>query len=186
MLALAIDPGLENGACLFTFGQDQPFTVEKLWQFPLGAPGLSMWMDGVGLAVSRGRGIEPRMEIEGRRLDHLIVEKFTPRPSETFKLTQKAVEPLRGEGVIIGKGFNRFIEWAEPSQQYFMGSSELPLDVKKKLSREFLKLNDIYPTGKTVGRPNADDAISATLHSVAWLRRQRHMPTITALFGEKE
>jgi len=181
--ALAIDPGIENGACLFSFGDDQSFTVEKLWQFPFGAPGLGVWMDSVGLTVDEDRR---SMFIGGEQLGHLVVEKFTPRPSETFKLTQKAVEPLRGEGVIIGKGFNRFIEWAEPSQQYFMGNSELPLDEKKRLSREFLKLNGIYPTGKTVGRPNADDAISATLHSVAWLRRQRHMPTIAALFGEKE
>ena len=119
-------------------------------------------------------------------LTRMVVEKFTPRGDGEFNLTQKSVEPLRGEGVLIGRGFEPFIDWAQPSQQYFMGNSALPLAEKKKLSREFLKLHGLHLTGSMVGQPDADDAISAELHAIAWLRRKRHMPTMVEMFGPGE
>lgn len=177
---LSIDPGMSNGACLFTWSDYMPFKPVKLWQFPLGADGMSMWLDHMDIHT-----LGTKIYIGQRQLDALVVEKFTPwnDPRKEFKLTQKSVEPLRGEGVLIGRGFDPFIQWAQPSQQYFMGSSELPLEQKKKLSREFLKLNDFYITGSTVHGKDADDALSAELHAIAWLRRKRHMPTMKALFS---
>jgi hypothetical protein len=65
-----------------------------------------------------------------------------------------------------------------------MGDPKAPLADKKKLSRAFLKDHGLYTTGSQVGMKDADDVISATLHGIAWLRRQRHMPTLRALFGE--
>lgn len=180
MIGLTIDPGMSSGACLFSYGDEEPISVLERWQFQGGAAGLKRWMEVNGMELSKGRGMDSYMRFGSYRLDALIVEKFTPRPSATFALTQKAVEPLRGEGVLIGNGFDPFIEWAEPSQQYFMGGASLP--EKKKRSREFLKLHDLYVTGKNVSQKDADDAISATLHSVAWLRRKRHMPTMVKLF----
>ena len=189
MRALTIDPGMENGACLFEFGDDQPFTVKELWQFPFGAPGLAAWLDYNVAKITTGRGLEPYILFQGRRIDHLIVEKFTPwnDPAKEFKLDRKSVEPLRGEGVLIGRGFDPFIEWGEPGQQYFIGSASLPKDEKRKLSKEWLKTKGLYLTGHMVGgKKDAEDAISATLHSIAWLRRKRHMPTLKALFTKEK
>lgn len=190
---LTIDPGMSSGVCLFTWGDDQPFTPLKLWQFPLGAEGLGMFLDHQNVKASFALDHQSAITSITReawfgdiKLDALIVEKFTPwndSRRKEFKLTRDAVEPLRGEGVLIGRGFGPLVQWAEPSMQYFMGSSELPLDQKKELSREFLKLNEFYITGSTVGNKDADDAISAELHAIAWLRRKRHMPTLKALFG---
>lgn len=186
MIGLTIDPGVENGACLFSWSADSPMHIEQVFQFGDGCEGLAAWMEFKKMAVLRGRGMTPLPTFSGFNLDALIVEKFTPRQSDSFNLTLKSVEPLRGEGVLLGRRFGPFIQWAEPAQQYFMGHSRLPLDEKKKLSRRFLETHGIKPTGKTVGRANADDAISATLHTIAWFRRQRHMPTIRALFPEGE
>lgn len=185
MIGLSIDPGMSNGACLFEYGDDQPFTPIKLWQFPMGAEGMSLWVDYVRLSVKKGRGIEDRLWFGDRPLDALIVEKFTPRQNEGFKLTRAAVEPLRGEGVLIGRKFGKFIEWAEPSQQYFIGSPDLPKAEKRKLAKRFLETNGLKIVGSMVGSKDAEDAISAELHAIAWLRRQRHMPTLEALFGGK-
>lgn len=179
---LSIDPGMSNGACLFSWGDDQPYKPERLWQFPLGAAGLGMWADHVGLKMSKA------VPYYGQRhLDALVVEKFTPwnNPTKEFKLTQDSVEPLRGEGVLIGRGFGNSIQWGQPGQQYFIGSPELPKEVKRKLSKEFLKKHGFYITGSQVAHnKDAEDAISAQLHAIAWLRRKRHMPTMTALFKE--
>ena len=174
-LGLAIDPGLSTGMCLFSFGDDQSFKQERMWQFNGGAGGLARALDMLAIDA------DPGMYISGEILDVLVVEKFTPRGGPGFSLTQASAEPLRGEGVLIGRGFEPFISWAEPSQQYFMGGTDLA--EKKKRSREFLKLHGLYLTGKTVGQKDADDAISAELHAIAWLRRKRHMPTLLALFG---
>ena len=180
---LSIDPGMSSGACLFAWDDDAPFTPLKLWQFPLGAAGLKMFLEHQDIRMAKGRGMTLLPWFGNKKLDAVIVEKFTPRQSDGFKLTRDSVEPLRGEGVLIGKGFEPVVEWAEPAMQYFMGSSELPLSKKKKLSREFLKLNGLFITGSQVGNKDADDAISAELHAIAWLRRKRHMPTLTALFS---
>ncbi|HEY9525054.1 MAG TPA: hypothetical protein VIR33_17585 [Thermopolyspora sp.] len=180
---LSIDPGMSNGVCLFSWGgeQDEYFKQEGVWQFPGGAPALARFLDWEGAMVEYGTPT-----FKGRPLARLVVEKFTPRGDGEFNLTQKSVEPLRGEGVLIGRGFEPFIDWAQPSQQYFMGNSALPLAEKKKLSREFLKLHGLHLTGSMVGQPDADDAISAELHAIAWLRRKRHMPTMVEMFGPGE
>lgn len=183
--ALTIDPGVSNGVCEFTFGDAQPFKVERLWQFKGGAEWLGKFIERTGLEVHVDLAHRDRwLLMDGGRLDHLIVEKFTPRQNEGFNLTLDDVEPLRGEGALISRGFDPFIQWREPSQQYFMGGEDLA--DRRKRARAFLAEHDLLPTGSDVGQPDANDAISATLHSIAWLRRRRHMPTIEALFPRKD
>jgi hypothetical protein len=177
---LTIDPGMSNGVCLFSWTDEQDgyFRQEEVWQFGGGAEGLA---DFMGYYKMRS-GPHPTMD--GKTLDALIVEKFTPRGGPEFRLTQDSVEPLRGEGVLIGRGFVPYITWQPPAAQYFMGGATLP--ERKKRSREFLKRNGIYITGGLVGQRDADDAISAELHAIAWLRRRRHMPTLVEFFTEEE
>ena len=174
-LGLAIDPGMSTGMCLFSFGDDQPFKQERLWQFGGGAAGLAAALNRLAVDAN------PGLYISGEKLDVMVVEKFTPRGGPGFSLTQASAEPLRGEGVLIGRGYESYIQWGEPSQQYFMGGTDLA--DKKKRSREFLKLHGLYTTGSKLGQKDADDAISAELHAIAWLRRRRHMPTLLELFG---
>lgn len=184
MIGLVIDPGLSTGMCLFEWGDNLPFAVRQLWQFTGGAAGLAAALKAIKITVDNdGTIILADGEDEAEVLDALIVEKFTPRPHEGFSHTQASVEPLRGEGVLIGLGLEPFIQWREPSQQYFMGGDSLA--DKKKRSRRFLETFEIKPTGKDVEQPDADDAISATLHAIAWLRHKKHMPTLLHYFAPK-
>ena len=190
-LGLVIDPGVSNGLCFFTFGDDEPFRVENLWQFRGGAVYLGRALDRLRIRVDPGTqltrpAVPPHVAFGERTLDHLIVEKFTPRQNEGFNLTQEDVEPLRGEGVLLGRGFESFIIWREPGMQYFMSPPDTPLPQKKKDARAFLETHNLLPTGSDVGQKDADDAISATLHAIAWLRKRRHMPTLRALFPRKD
>lgn len=180
---LAIDPGLSTGVCLFSWSGDDAeghFKQEALWQFTGGAAGLARFIDQFELRVTD----DGELRMKNQRLTRLVVEKFTPRANEGFSLTLKSVEPLRGEGVLIGRGLGPFIDWAEPAHQYFMGGTSLA--DKKKRSREFLKLHGLHVTGSMIGQKDADDAISAELHAIAWLRRKRHMPTLVELFQEED
>lgn len=187
---LSIDPGMSTGACLFSWGNapDEPFKQEAVWQFRNGAYGLEDWINSEGLVDSVSWGViaEPTTRaawigiVRPVLLSALVVEKFTPRSNSGFALTQASVEPLRGEGVLIGHGLGQHITWQQPASQYFMGGNDLK--ERKIRSREFLKRNGIYLTGKNVGQPDADDAISAELHAIAYLRGIRHLPTLHAMF----
>ena len=184
---LSFDPGMSSGICLFSWDTEKPFQQEALWQITDGAQGLSDWLDREGVKVYRDDDGKHHAEI-GKvrpiRLDRIVSEKFTPRKHESFALTLDSVEPLRGEGVLIGRGLAPLIAWAQPSAQYFMGGVDLK--DKKRRSREFLKQNGLYVTGKHVGQKDADDAISAELHAIALMRRMRHMPTLFELFPDDE
>lgn len=186
---LAIDPGMSTGLCEFTWGDDEPFKPTRLLQFGGGAGSLAKVLKHLDLGVDEDGTLmmmaDPNDGEDTERgvLDALVVEKFTPRSARAgaeFSLTRDSAEPLRCEGVLVGLGVEDYIEWGEPSMQYFMGGVDLK--DRKKRAREFLRENDLYLTGSMVGQKDADDAISAELHAIAWLRRKRHMPTLQALF----
>lgn len=175
MIGLSIDPGKSTGICLFRYADDG-FSIVKRWQFMGGAEMLHAW------CVAHIRLVGDSVWCDSRVVDTLVVEKFTPHDNEGFSLTLDSVEPLVGEGVLIAHNLKPFITWRQPSQQYFMGDSRLPLAEKKKAARRFLETNGLLPTGKEFGQPDANDAISATLHAIGWLRSIRHMPTLLQLF----
>lgn len=181
MLGLTIDPGKETGICFWS-GTDVGFQVHARWQFPGGADALHEWLESSVIRVGSRIAYGSSSSYSPLVIDALVVEKFTPHDSEGFSLTLDSVEPLVCEGVLIAHGLRPFISWAQPSQQYFMGGSTLTLAEKKKAARKFLETYDLLPTGKEFGRKDAKDAISATLHSIAYLRRARHMPTMHQLF----
>lgn len=190
---LAIDPGLSTGACLFSWSDDQGFRLLWTEQFGGGVEGVVAWLRFMNFRVDADRGVM----VGSLPISALVVEKFTPRASQNFSLTRASVEPLRVEGALVAFGMSPYIHWAEPSQQYFIGSASASLGDKKRASRQFLKQHDINVRAKKLSQGAAtlvessvfvntstdvDDATSATLHAIAWLRRQRHMPTLRELF----
>lgn len=185
-LGMAIDPGMMNGLCIFSWGDDEPFAVEHVFQYGGGAVGLKNLLRGTVYYEERPDG-PPIMFLKDQHLDALIFEKFTPRPiseESGFHLTRKSAEPLRCEGALIGLGLDDYgaVQFAEPSQMYFIGDPSAPLATKRKRSRAFLKQHGMLVTGGMVMQEDGNDANAATLHAIAWLRRRRHMPTINALF----
>lgn len=180
MIGLTIDPGKSNGICLWEAG-GLGFLIIDRWQFSGGADALSTWLD-VQMLVGLQKLIVYSKDSIRFKVDRLVVEKFTPHENEGFKLTVDAVEPLVCEGVLIAHKLRPFIQWAQPAQQYFIGSSEAPKKEKLKAARRFLQTHHMLPSGTEFGTKDADDAVSATLHSIAYLRRIRHMPTMLQLF----
>lgn len=168
---LSFDPGISTGVCLGVIGDSMPFKAVHRWQFLGGAMGLDEWI---------------RKEWDHYRKDlHVltIAEKFSPRPNKRFSLTRDAVEPLRGEGILIA---HRVMpdypdkRWREPSEQYIYGGKTLA--EKKKLAKQFLKDHNMYLTGKDVGCKDADDARSATWHGISYAAKIiRHRATYEAI-----
>lgn len=170
-LGMCIDPGMSSGIVIFTWDDDEPYERVGAAQVPGGAAGLLAEM--------------AHPEVRNAPYDIIVMEKFTPREHGGFNLTEKAVEPLRCEGAILALlGPEKFarVAWQAPAMQYFMGGKDLR--ERKKNSREFLKKHGLHLTGKDVERPDADDAISATLHSIAYMRRISHEPTLDKMFPD--
>jgi hypothetical protein len=181
MIGLSIDPGKNNGICLFHYDEGG-FGIVKLWQFLGGAERLHQWLNGHDFDTDGGLWM--RLDDELIHLDALVVEKFTPHDNEGFSLTLDSVEPLVGEGVLIAHDLKPFITWRQPSQQYFMGDPRNDLKTKKRLAKEFLETNNLLPKGVEFAYKDANDAISATLHAISWLRKVKHGPTLDQLFPE--
>jgi len=90
------------------------------------------------------------------------------------------VEPVRIEGAMTALGFGPI--WQPPAMMYFCGGETKA--ARKKASQDFLKANDLWLTGKDVGQPDANDAISSTLHALAYFRSIRHIPTLKKYWTE--
>lgn len=176
---IAIDPGVSTGIVTFNWSDDLPYERASVEQITDGAEGLADWLEKheVRYSLARKRWVTRAFPLEA-----LVMEKFTPHENAGHALTEKSVEPLRCEGVVISAGHSRqHVRWQPPAAQYFSGGATPA--ARKKASREFLKTHALHLTGARVGQPDADDAISATLHSIAYMRRIRHLPTLEKFFS---
>lgn len=121
----------------------------------------------------------------------VICEKFTARATKGFSYTTASLEPLRCEGLLIGRHILPDYApaekvWRDPGLQYLVGGKDLA--DKKKRQHAFLKDAGFYRTNKDFpdSRPQdgADDFRSAAAHGLAYLARElKHKPTFELLTG---
>lgn len=156
---LAIDPGMSTGITLMEYIIGERPTITAQWQIEGGLKGL--------------RDEFPwEMEIE-----HAAVERFTPRPV-AFSYSLDELEPLRIEGWLEAMFHEWEITWQDPPQRKLVKT--LPQTEK------FLQEYGYWATGADVGCKDANDANSATMHALAYIRNQAHRATIDMLiqYGE--
>jgi hypothetical protein len=91
------------------------------------------------------------------------------------------------EGLLVGRG----IMPAYPRGNWQPATSQVLVHGKspeesKKLSDELLKRLGLWLTGADVGRPDANDVMSATKHIIWFLTRTlKHKPTLEWVYGEE-
>lgn len=181
---LAIDPGKSSGLALLSYG-DHPVELVQAWQPEGGLGGLASWFSQhtedshffVGWVL-------PELGEVGYFSDEaplVICEKFVPLSGGGFSQTLDSTEPLRIEGALVWQGLMPDYSpgekrWQRPNSMYRYGGSNLA--EKKKRARAFLKANDLYTMPKDLGTKDSNDAMSATLHGVAYLlTTEKHKPT---------
>lgn len=165
---ISVDPGVSNGISAFSFSDTKPAELVWFAQFRGGAKALRE-------EVSQLRGYFPS--------ETWIYEDFTARNTNGFSYTTATLEPLVGIGVLMGLGIidrDDPLQRCAPPLQYFAGGKTLP--EKKKAQHRWLKEKGMWVTGKDVGQPDADDVRSSMAHAIAWLRRQKHVPTLERFF----
>ena len=175
---LSIDPGLSSGFAFGTYSDDEPLVVHYRSQVDGGLLGFCEGLSTIRSIIDwHGVSIEQNLTT--------VCEKFTPRPHAGGGFTLAQVEPLRIEGYLVGTGWlpdyeKRDPVWRQPAAQYYCGGSTKA--ERRKRSKAFLRERGLYLTGKDVEAPDAEDAISATLHLLGFLRDVRHRPTLERYF----
>lgn len=190
---ISLDPGLSSGIAIGTYSATEPYQRTHAFQIEGGLSGFlensRVSENGYGdkLFYVRHLGVAADICFGEEGGLTVICEKFTPRQS----LTLASAEPLRIEGALVAQGVmpdytpgKKNPLWCQPAQQYFSGGTDLK--TRKKAAYDFLRKHGLYLTGKQVGCKDAHDAMSATLHAISWLRRQRHEPTLKHYFKENE
>lgn len=192
---ISIDPGMSTGVVVGTFSDTEPFKLEFATQIEGGVQGFTKevsnqyctdsFSDTYGeTCFSVGRFSNGGFYHWYDEVDEdtiFIAEKFTARGTGNgFAYRTEALEPLRVEGAMIAMEMN--LSWCSPAQQYFAGGKG---PEAKKRAHAWLKAHDLYISPKSVGCKDADDARSALLHAIAYLRRIGHEPTIRHYFPTK-
>lgn len=183
---ISIDGGMSTGISVGTYSDTEPYRLTHSFQIGGGVEGfLSQTTfridedEGVDFVNLRDVRITPNHMCPENTT--LIAEKFTARGGgQGFALRTEHLEPLRIEGAMLAMGLNP--HWVSPPQQYFAGGKSKP--EKKKAQHKWLKEHDLYVTGKMVDAPDADDVRSSIAHAIAFLVRERHIPTMKHYFKE--
>lgn len=197
---LSFDCGKSSGVTLWSYSDQEPATRIGAWQFGGGAAGLRDWIEehysndfwdyyNDEECDPTWAFLDMNLYIDDEAVS-LVCEKFTPLQGKGFSLTMDAVEPLVCEGVLIGlhviPAYEQKTEqdcYQRPASMYFCGGSTKAEKLKR--SRAWLKENGLLLTGKDVGCPDADDAISSTLHALAWFRKKKHYSSLVHYWGEQ-
>ena len=211
---ISIDPGMSSGIAVGTYSDTEPFQLTHVFQIEGGLKGFvknvrlieeeyalwgslhigrksfNLWDTLYSGCVCGSEDDDCDCPFDvAEEYGDVICEKFTPRPNGKGGLTLASVEPLRIEGHLVGSGVMPDYPdkaWRQPSSQYFMCPTRgMTLPEKKKAANRWLKENGFYFTGKDVGCKDADDARSATLHALSYLRKF-HRPTQEKYFKEEQ
>lgn len=201
---ISIDGGMSTGIIVGTYSDDTPFELTHAFQIEGGVEGFvknvrhyddtddfsnggtcfsiehysGSWSESFCLWY--GEMLNRDEEVEAPTV---LVEKFNARGAGNagFSYTTASLEALRVEGAILAFGIGP--TWVQPRQQYILNGKTTA--EKKKRAHAWLKSNGYWIAPKTLGTKDADDARSALLHVISYLRRNKHKPTLD-LFKEKE
>lgn len=188
---ISLDPGLSTGVICGTYSDTEPFRVTHAFQIEGGVEGVLggfstsyEWLGEDTLLFVHLPGLESPIEVSDEVT--VLAEKFTARGSANagFSYRTDALEPLKIEGAILALGVKPI--WVSPQQQYFLGGESKAGKLKNR-NAWFKEHKDLgyYITGKDVGCKDANDARSALAHCISYLRREKHLPTLS-LFRKEE
>lgn len=116
----------------------------------------------------------------------IICEDFTARSGQGFSYKTRDLEPLVAIGALVAMDLiNRKDrrQMCAPASQYFIGGRTKQEKITNR--RIWLAENGFKVMPRDVGQPDCDDTRSAISHGVAWLRREKHLPTLS-LFRREE
>lgn len=111
--------------------------------------------------------------LQDHESDHVVAEVFVPDGTPGGRET---VSP-RGEGVLIVHFGQNNVAWQKRSEKAW------GYDSQEKSDQKLHELG-LWVTGKDVRHTDGRDANDAALHAIQFMRKMRHRPTLTWIYGE--
>lgn len=157
MIIVGIDAGLSTGLAAVEVAGDAPAALIDACQFSEEY----LW--------SRVSGVESF--VESNDPDLIVIEQFDLRPTNQFIADLTTVKT---NAVFEYLWDASEVTWATPAQH------------KSIITNDVLKRLDMYPTGKDVGCPDADDARDA-IRLCLWyaVKKMNHIPTMKEAFPDE-
>lgn len=164
---------MSTGITLGRYSTTEPYERLHAWQIEGGLPGFddfTRWFEKWATHDFEDTNIMKAV---------FICERFTPRRLLRSYRSEE-LEPLRVEGFLMAKNYMpmdyKQKVWRAPSYQVLVKGENAA--ESKKFSNQLLKDGGLWLTGKSVSQKDAHDAISSTKHALAYLKQQKHQPTI--------
>lgn len=158
---LSLDPGKQTGIAAGFYGDNQPYTLLKVWQVSDGVTGFINWWktDGTKEIKLREWGFMQPTQI--------VSEKFILRSNAFVADT----EPLLIEGALQAL-WSLPVAWQQRSD-------------KSLVTDQTLRENGLWHTGKQVQWKDARDTNDAIIHALAYLKKNKHIPTLEKYWGKE-
>lgn len=158
---ISLDPGKQTGIAAGFYGDNQPYTLLDVWQVSDGVTGFINWWNATAREVIRNYEwsfLQPTV---------MVSEKFILRANAFVADT----EPLVIEGALQAL-------WSLPIHWQ-------PRTDKTLVDDRVLKEHGLWHTGKQVGWKDARDTNDAIIHSLAYLKKNKHIPTLEKYWGKE-
>jgi len=160
-MLLSLDPGKQTGIAAGFFGDNHPYELLKVWQLSDGLKGFLQWWNTEGVKQIRYREWAYKSEAV------IVSEKFILRSNQFVA----DLEPLLIEGALQAL-WHYPIAWQQRSDKTLVEDS-------------ILKDNNLWHTGKQVDWKDARDTNDAIIHALAYLKKNKHIPTLKKYWKEK-
>ena len=150
------DFGESTGIAYGHYDDKCPYELFQAWQVPNGINGFLDWFHS-------------EFGEEGSRpLNIAVAEKFVLNPGNQFAADLTGV-PIEGALAALWRGE---IHWQPPS-------------AKAGIPDALLREHGLWQTGDSLGHTDGRDANDAIIHSLEFLRRSAHLPSLKEYFPSK-
>jgi hypothetical protein len=153
-LIYSFDFGQTTGVAKGYYSNSEAYELDDAWEVPSGIDGFLDWWDS--------RNIYNRYHKE---LPIIVAEKFILNPGNQFAADLTGV-PIEGALTAL---WRKEIHWQAPS-------------AKAGIPDALLRSRGLWQTGDDLGHTDGRDANDAIIHSLEFLRRSSHVPTLKKYF----
>lgn len=160
-LLLSLDPGKQTGIAAGVYGDNQPYMLLEVWQLSDGVTGFINWWNTTGKHLIR------TYEWSFLQPTQIVSEKFILRSNAFVADT----EPLLIEGALQAL-WSLPVTWQQRSD-------------KSLVTDQTLRDNGLWHTGKQVQWKDARDTNDAIIHALAYLKKNKHIPTLQKYWGKE-
>ncbi|ALJ19569.1 hypothetical protein [Microbacterium sp. No. 7] len=164
MRLLAVDPGLQTGVTLGWYDDTTPYQLLERWQIGGGLTGFIDWVRKNGW---------PQL------VDKIVVEKFVARRNDF--VADIAGVPIEGVIAWLAREHGQEVHWQTRTDKGRL--TPYPKEANTLTRRQRVRFDFLKRFGLFAPGTQNDDSNDCITHSLVYLKRTRHEPTLRHYFS---